>query len=112
MSEDIKARFKAAALAAAKPTPVHTKAFGLVYVRQISAFEAAKLRQLPEEQRDLHLIAQSVCDENGNLVFNASNPDDVGILNESGFHDVAPLMLAIYSGAGIGSKGEAAAAKN
>lgn len=109
---DIKARFKAAALAAAKPTPVLTEAFGLVYVRQMSAMEAQKLRKLPEEQRELHWLAASICSEDGRPIFDASNPDDVGILNEIGFRDQAPLLLAIYSGAGVGKEGEAAAAKN
>jgi hypothetical protein len=109
----IKELFKAAALRASKPNKVVTPTLGTVYVKRLSVFEVQERRKEDSDASPIaSLLARAIVDEFGNHIFNASNVEDIGILNELDFADVAPLITAINTSEGIGQDGEAQALKN
>jgi hypothetical protein len=111
MSE-IKTRFKARALAAGEPIAVQTDALGLVYVKRITVASSKQMQdkngRLDEEKALLH----SVSDEYGNLIFDSNSADDVAIVRDLSKHEVASILLVIYTGNGLAQAGQAAAEKN
>jgi hypothetical protein len=112
MSEQsVFARFQAAAIAASKPVPVPTKAFGLVHVLRQSV-RASRELQASGQRDDAATLAACLCDESGALIFSAKDPNHMAILNDVSQVDVAPILLAFYAGNGLDEVGEKAAEKN
>lgn len=109
---DLKARLKAAALAASKPIPVQTEAFGLVHIKRMTVASSKDMQSKDASLDEVKALVMSICDEHGNPVLDINDANDVAIARDLSKHEVAQLLLVIYTGNGLGESGKEAAQKN